>query len=63
MTNNLKRDIMQVGEQMGLRELQYAGTLALAGDYDDLILAMSLVGIEPDEFSMDRGVGDEHIIY
>lgn len=62
MTNDLKRDIMQVGEQMGLQEIQFEGTAAIAGEHGELILAMALVGIEPEEVTMGK-IGYKHVIY
>ncbi len=63
MTNDLKRTIMQVGEQMGFREIQFEGTDAIAGDYHDLITAMALVGVDADEVLMSQERGGDHILY
>lgn len=63
MTSDLKRTIMQAGEQMGFREIQFKGTDALVGHYNDLIMAMVLAGVDADEVSMDQERGGDHIIY
>ena len=47
---------------MGIQETQYEGVDALIGDYDDMIMTMTLVGINPDEVQSTFS-GNSFIIY